>query len=95
MGTIHITILYNRNHGGGGKKSEVKEEHALITFQKGWTLDRDTQRKNKPEEGDRSIKSIPIYTQISLPGKEDLQLQCCKHASFPTATLLVGCNHKK
>lgn len=59
------------------------------------TVDRVAQRKYKPEEGDRPFKSIPSNTQISLPGKEDPQLQCCKHASFPMATLLVGCNHKK
>ena len=59
------------------------------------TVDRVTQRKYKPEEGERPFKSIPSYTQISLPSKEDPQLQHGKRTSFPTATLLVGCNHKK
>jgi hypothetical protein len=69
-----------------GKQSKVKEELALNYFQgKNGHLTR--------IQG--PLISILSYTQISLPGKEDPQLQCGKRASFPVATPLVGCNHKK
>lgn len=77
-----------------GKMLEVKKE-----ILKRWSERRasiallSTERWKLQSKG--LVINYPCCTQMSLPGMEDLQLQCGKHASAPTATLLVGCNHKK